>query len=164
MTFDLLTPWPDDDAASLTGRIAATLLDRSLALREEYPQAAPDAPWWPPYHTPASPTATARENLERYRASMAEAVTQARARMARMAQEHDLEQRIAHARERARSVAEDLAERSRTRAEDLAERSRTRAEDLAEEARLRFDDLREQARDRASEILDRRRPEDPDDG
>jgi 1-acyl-sn-glycerol-3-phosphate acyltransferase len=39
MTFDLLSPSPDEDATSLTGRMAATMLDRSAELQAAYPQA-----------------------------------------------------------------------------------------------------------------------------
>lgn len=135
MVFDVITPEPDEDAASLTGRIAATMLDRSDQLRDTYPQADTDAPWWPPYSTPASPSSTARENLERYRASMAEAVTQARERMARLADDHDVEERVAHARERVVEVAEDLADRSRERRGEIAEEARRHIEELASQAR-----------------------------
>jgi 1-acyl-sn-glycerol-3-phosphate acyltransferase len=105
MTFDLLSPWPDEDASSLTGRIAATMTDRGAELRAAYPKADPDASWWPPYSVPGSPTETARENLERYRQSTAEAIEQARERMAQVAAEHDAPERVAHARERAAELA-----------------------------------------------------------
>ena len=85
MTMDVLAPSPDDDAASLTWRIAATMLDRSAELQASYPQADPDARWWPPYSVPAPPTATAHENLARYQQSMTEGVAQARERMAHIA-------------------------------------------------------------------------------
>lgn len=130
MTVDVLTPWPDEDAASLTGRIAATFLDRGAQLRAAYGQADPQARWWPPYARPASPTGTARENLERYRESMAEAVTTAREAMARFAEEHAVEQRVADVRERAAVTAHDLAVRSRERAEDVRDRTRHRIDDL----------------------------------
>lgn len=135
MSVDLVTPWPDEDAANLTGRIAALLLDRSEQLQASYPQADPDARWWPPYAVPASPTVTARENLERYRESMAEAVATARARMAHFAEERALEERLHQARDRATAAAEDLATRSRERAEQLGERARHRLEDLGAQAR-----------------------------
>lgn len=137
MALDVLTPWADEDAAALTGRIAATLLDRSEELRASYPQADPAARWWPPYADPASPTATARENLERYRHSMTEAVAHARERMARIAGEHEVEQRVAEARERAHALREDLAARSRLRAEALTEQARHRLEELTAQARER---------------------------
>ncbi len=137
MTCDVLSPWPDEDASSLTGRIAATMMDRSAELQASYPQADPEAPWWPPYAVPASPTAAARENLERYRQSMTEAIAHARERMARFAEEYEVEQRVAQARERGLEIAEDLAARSRERAETIAEHARHRVEDLATQARER---------------------------
>jgi 1-acyl-sn-glycerol-3-phosphate acyltransferase len=84
--FDLLTPWQDEDAAALTGRIGATMEDRLDALRASHPQRDPDAAWWPPYRAPGTPTATARENLERYREAMGNSIADARARMARFAE------------------------------------------------------------------------------
>ncbi len=155
MTMDVLTPYPDDDATSLTGRIAATLLDRSAELQATYPDPQPDARWWPPYAIPASPTAVARENLERYQDSMATAITQARERMARYAVEHDLEQRLAEARERAHAAAVELAEardRAQQAAAELAARSRERAELMAEHARERAGSLTEQAKDRMEDL------------
>lgn len=137
MATDVVSPWPDEDSQSLTGRIAAIMLDRSAELQASYPQADPEAPWWPPYSAPASPSATARENLERYRESMAEAVAHARERMARIAEDHEVEQRVTDARERARAAAEDLAARSRARAEEFTEQARHRMEELANEARER---------------------------
>lgn len=141
MTVDLLTPWPDEDASSLTGRIAVTMMDRSAELRATYPQADPDARWWPPYARPASPTVTARDNMERYRQSMADAVTHARRRMAEMADEHDVEQRVMHVRDRAVAAAEDLADRSRARKEAITEQARHRMDELATHARERADTL-----------------------
>jgi 1-acyl-sn-glycerol-3-phosphate acyltransferase len=135
MAMDLITPWPDEDPSSLTGRIAATMLDRSSDLRAGYPQADTTAPWWPPYATPASPSATARDNLERYRHSMAEAVAHARERMARIAEEHDVERRASEARARALARAEELAARARARAEALGAQTRHRLEDLTDQAR-----------------------------
>ncbi len=137
MTMDVVSPWDDEDESSLTGRVAATMLDRSAYLRATYPQADPGARWWPPYSRPASPSATARENLERYQQSMANAVAQARERMARIAEEHEVEQRVADARERAVAAAEDFAARSRARAETLAEQARHRVEEFTSEARDR---------------------------
>ncbi len=154
---DLLRSWENEDAASLTGRIAATMLDRSAQLRTSYPQAEPGARWWPPYAQPASPTATAREHLERYRASMAEAVAHARDRMARFAEERAIEERVAEARERAVAATEDLAARSRARAEALSEQARERFDELGEQARERMDELGEQARERMDELSDRAR-------
>lgn len=137
MVTDVVTPWSDEDEKSLTGRIAAIMLDRSAELQANYPQADPTAPWWPPYSAPASPSVTARENLERYRESMSEAVAHARERMARIAEDHEVEQRVADARERARAAAEDIAVRSRARAEELTEQARHRMEELTEQARER---------------------------
>lgn len=135
MTLEVITPRPDEDASSLTGRIAATMIDRSEQLRATYPQADPLAPWWPPYSSPATPTVTARENLSRYRQSMADAVTQARERMTEIAEDHEIDKRVAQARERAAALGDELAARSRERAEALAEQSRRRMEHLAAEAR-----------------------------
>ena len=161
MAFDLLHPWPDEDAGALTGRIAATMMDRSEELRAAYPQAAVGASWWPPYARPASPSATARDSLERYRASMTEAVTQARGRMAAFAVEHDVEQRVAAARARAdgftdeaRHRIDDFAELTRDRAEELAQRTRTRTDELTDDARQRLDELTERTRTRADEITE----------
>jgi len=166
MAMDVLQPWPDEDASSLTGRIAATMLDRSEQLRAAYPQADPQAPWWPPYSAPASPSDTARENLERYQTSMAEAVAQARERMSRFAETHDVEERIAQARERVTRFAEDYdveervahaRERAIVAAEDLATRSRATAEDFAEQGRIRFEDLTDQGRQRLEELTEQGR-------
>ena len=137
MAMDVLTPLADEDAAMLTGRIAATLLDRSEELRAAYPQADASAPWWPPYQAPASPTATARKSLERYQASMSEAIERARERMAQLAEEHEVEQRVADLRERAHEVAEDLGERTRARTEALTDQAQQRMEQLADRARER---------------------------
>jgi PhzF family phenazine biosynthesis protein len=157
LALDVLSPWPGEDAAALTGRIAATLRDRTAQLQAAYPQADPDAAWWPPYSRPASPTETARENLERYRDSMAEAVAHARERMARFAEDHErvgrardrvvrfaedheVEQRLAEARHRVSRFAEDhevdqrLAE-ARARVEGLQDRARQRVEELGDRAR-----------------------------
>ncbi len=168
MTMDVLTPYPDEDATSLTGRMAATMIDRSAQLQASYPDQQPEARWWPPYATPASPTSVARENIERYQESMSQAVAQARQRMARYALEHDLEQRLAEARERARVAAAELAEareraqqaaaelaaRSRERAELMTEQARERAGSLSEQARDRMDDFSEQARDLTDQVKD----------
>lgn len=108
MAVDVLSPWPDEDAAGLTGRIAATMLDRSEQLRAEHPQRDPDAPWWPPYSRPASPSDTARDNLERYRDSTADAVAHARERMTRFAKESEVEQRVAVAREQLAHAREQV--------------------------------------------------------
>lgn len=143
MAMDVVSPRSDDDASSLTGRIAATMIDRSSQLRASYPRPDPGARWWPPYSSPASPTATARENLERYRHSMADAVTQARERMAQIAEERELEQRVADARERAANATEELAARSRARAETLAEHTRVRVEELTTQARERTAEISE---------------------
>jgi 1-acyl-sn-glycerol-3-phosphate acyltransferase len=157
MAMDVITPWPDDDASSLTARIAATMIDRSKELLSSYPQADPDARWWPPYARPASPTAVARENLERYRQSMAEAVEHARERMRQVAEEHAIEQRLAEARDRAVSAAEELAARSRARAGEVAEHTRERVEELAEQARERVEELAEHTRERVEELADQTR-------
>ena len=133
MTMDLLHPWPGEDAQALTGRIAAVMLDRSEQLQAQYPQADPSARWWPPYSRPASPTATAHENLERYREAMAETVATARLRMAQFAEEHEVEHRVAQARER----AEEQVALARERAEELGERTRQRFEELSDRARER---------------------------
>lgn len=79
MRLDLLEPSPRERPAALTERIAATMLARLEELQAAYPQAEPSAPWWPPYHRPARPTAIARESLQRYQDGMARAVEQARA-------------------------------------------------------------------------------------
>jgi 1-acyl-sn-glycerol-3-phosphate acyltransferase len=158
MAFDLLTRWPDEDATALTGRIAATMLDRSQELRAGYPQADPEAPWWPPYSTPASPSSTARASLERYQESMTEAIAGARERMARFAEEHEVPERVAHAREVAVAKAEEVATRSRDaaeKAEVLAARSRETAEHLAEQARHRVEELTQDARELAAEARER---------
>jgi 1-acyl-sn-glycerol-3-phosphate acyltransferase len=160
MAMDVLTPYPDEDATSLTGRIAATMIDRSAQLRASYPDQRPEARWWPPYAAPASPTGVARENLERYQESMSQAIAQARERMARYALEHDLDQRLAEARERARVAAAELAEareRAQHAAAELAARSRERAELMTEHARERAGSLSEQARDRMDELSDQAR-------
>jgi 1-acyl-sn-glycerol-3-phosphate acyltransferase len=166
MAMDVLQPWPDEDAGSLTGRIAATMLDRSEQLQATYPQADPDAPWWPPYSAPASPSATARENLERYQVSMAEAVAQARERMARFADDHDVEERLTQARERVAQFADDYdveervaqaRERALSAAEDLAARSKTMADAFTEQSRLRVDELTDQGRQRLEELTEQGR-------
>jgi 1-acyl-sn-glycerol-3-phosphate acyltransferase len=164
MAFDLLHPWADEDAGALTGRIAATMIDRSEQLRADYPQTAEDARWWPPYARPASPSATARDSLERYRHSMADAVAQARERMAAFAVEHNVEQRVAAARARAdeltdeaRHRIDDFADVTRERAEELAHRTRSRTDELTEDARQRLDELTERTRHRADEIAEEAR-------
>ncbi len=166
MAMDLLQPWPDEDAASLTGRIAATMLDRSEELRASYPQADPEAPWWPPYSAPATPSATARENLERYQAGMTETIAQARERMARFAEEHDVEERLTQARERIAQFAEEhdveervaqARERAIVAAEDLAALSKATAEDFAEQSRIRLEDLTDQGRQRLEELTEQGR-------
>lgn len=145
--FDLVIeevePLPDDDEASLTGRIAATMLDRSVELRRGYAEQDITAPWWPPYSEPAEPTHTARENIEEYRDAMADAIDQARERMAEMAAERDLDTRMRHARDRARSAAET----ARTRAAELGDQLRHRSDELVELARSGQlgDDLRQRA-------------------
>lgn len=163
MRFDLLHPWPDEDAAALTGRIAATMLDRTEELGATYPQADPCARWWPPYARPPSPTATARDNLERYRQSMAEAVAHARERMANLAEDRELPQRLDEARTRMAHFAaehelpqrlEDAREQARVATEELAERSRERAEELREQARRRIADAAAEVRERHGRARD----------
>lgn len=154
MAMDLLTPEPDEDATALTGRIAATMLDRSEDLAATYPQADPDAPWWPPYAVPATPSATASENLERYQQAMADAVAQARTRMAEIAERDDvqhLQQRLADARARAAEAAEELAALSRATADDLSRFSREKAEELATRARQAAEELAELSRSAAEQ-------------
>ena len=131
LTMDVVRPEPDEDATSLTGRIAATMLDRLEELRATYPQADHQAPWWPPYAVPAAPTTVAREHLEQYRHSMAEAVAEARGRMARIAEEHYLEQRLTRARDRVARLTED----ARERLDELAEEARERATGRNDESR-----------------------------
>lgn len=169
MALDIISPEPDEDATAVTGRIAATMLDRSLELQAAYPDRRLDARWWPPYSSPASPSATARDNLERYQESMAQAIASARQRMGRLAAEHEVEQRVAEARERAHQAAVEFAEareraqqaaaelaaRARDRAEHLASETRGRAEHLASETRDRVEELSEHARDAASDLHDR---------
>ncbi|MFU8839908.1 MAG: 1-acyl-sn-glycerol-3-phosphate acyltransferase [Nitriliruptoraceae bacterium] len=169
VALDVISPEPDEDATSVTGRIAATMLDRSLELQAAYPDRSLDARWWPPYSAPASPTATARENLERYQESMAQAIAAARERMTQLASDHEVDRRLAEARERAQQAAADLAEareraqqaaaeltaRARERTEHLAAETRERAEHLAAETRERVGELSEQARDKAAELQDR---------
>ena len=157
MAMDLISPMQDEDPASLTGRIAATMMDRSEQLRASYPQPQPEARWWPPYSSPASPTTTARENLERYRQSMVDAVAHARERMAQVADEHELDQRVGQALDRTVAAAEDLAARSRERAGSLAEQTRDRVDELAEHTRDRVEELAEHTRDRVEELAERAR-------
>jgi 1-acyl-sn-glycerol-3-phosphate acyltransferase len=157
MAMDVIEPWPDEDATSLTGRIAATMLDRSVQLRAAYPQADPTARWWPPYSAPAAPTATARENLKRYQGSMAETIANARERMAEMAEQHEVEQRVAHARDRAIAGAEELSARSRARVEEFTEQTRDRMEELSDHTRDRAEELTEQTRERMEELIEQAR-------
>lgn len=150
----------DEDAAGLTGRIAATMLDRSEELRRDYAEHDITAPWWPPYPEPAEPTRTARENLEEYREAMSEAIEQARARMTTIATERDLDARYRSARDRARGAAEQ----ARVRATELSDQVRQRADELvdlarsgqlSDELRQRAEDLQRQARlvaDHAAEL------------
>lgn len=151
VVIEALEPIEGEDAAELTGRIAATLLDRSMELRESYPQRDVTAPWWPPYSEPAEPTRTARENLEEYREAMTEAIETARERMAELAAERDLDERLQSARDRARTAADQ----ARARAHELTEQLRHRADELADlarsgqlsdELRHRAEDLQRQAR------------------
>ena len=141
-TLDLLE---DEDAAGLTGRIAATMLDRSEELRRDYAEHDITAPWWPPYPEPAEPTRTARENLEEYRDTMTEAIEHARERMAALTADRDLETRVRSARDRARTAAEQ----ARTRASELSDQVRQRADELVEVARSGqlSDELRQRAED-----------------
>jgi len=171
LVLDLLPRDDGEDAAALTGRMAATMLQRTEELRASYPQADPTAPWWPPYPTPGTPTATARENLERYRDAMAEAVETARSRMAELAVSSEVETRLRRAGDRARELADHAADRlspqARDRAAELAEQARELAHelqevahDLGEQARVRATDARDRAadaRDRAAEARERLR-------
>lgn len=135
LAMDVLTPWPGEDEEALTGRIAATMMDRLEELKASHPQRGTDAYWWPPYAAPAAPTRTARDNLDRYRASMAESVAAARERMATFAEEHHLDEKVTEARDRIRHFAEEhhLDERLH----DATDAARRRAE----EARRKLDDL-----------------------
>ena len=151
VVIEALEPLADEDAAGLTGRIAATMMDRSVELRQDYAQRDVTAPWWPPYSEPAEPTRTARENLEEYRETMAEAIEHARERMAELRVEGELEARVRAARDRARTAAEQ----ARTRAQELSDQLRHRADELADlarsgqlgdELRHRAEDLQRQAR------------------
>lgn len=158
VALDVVSPEPDEDAAAVTGRVAATMLDRSLELQAAYPDRQLDAPWWPPYSTPASPTAVARENLEHYQESMAQTIAAAQERMARLAADHEVERRVAEARERARQAAVELAEareRAQHAAAELTARARERAEQVASETRDRVEELSEHARERAGDLQDR---------
>ena len=143
---------PSEDAAALTGRIGATMIDRAEEVQRDYAQADHDAAWWPPYREPAEPSRVGRESLERYRDAMAESVAHARERMAALTEEGEVQARVTAARDRARSAADhardraaELGEQLRHRADELAELARTgtlgdelrhRAEDLAAQARL----------------------------
>jgi 1-acyl-sn-glycerol-3-phosphate acyltransferase len=140
-----LTVHDDDDEATLTGRIAAMMLDRTEELRASYAQQDHDAAWWPPYSEPAEPTKTARENIEAYREEMAEAIEHARERMAAMA-DTDLETRVQSARERARAAADN----ARQRVDELSDQLRSRADELVELARR--GELGDELRQRAEEL------------
>ncbi len=151
VVIEALEPLPDEDAAGLTGRMAATMMDRSVELRHDYAQRDVTAPWWPPYSEPAEPTRTARENLEEYRETMAEAIEHARERMAELRADGELEARVRAARDRARTAADQ----ARTRAQELSDQLRHRADELADlarsgqlgdELRQRAEDLQRQAR------------------
>lgn len=142
MAMDVLHPWPGEDESALTGRIAATMIDRLDELRAGHPQRDPEADWWPPYARPSRPTATGRENLERYRASMAEAVAGARERMAQFAEEHHVDERAAEARHRAAEAAAEARHRAAEAAAEARQRAREAAEHLAERAREKFDEVR----------------------
>ncbi|MFP4150278.1 MAG: 1-acyl-sn-glycerol-3-phosphate acyltransferase [Nitriliruptoraceae bacterium] len=158
VALDVVSPEPDEDAAAVTGRLAAIMLDRTLELQAAYPDRRYDARWWPPYSTPASPTAVARENLEHYQESMVQAIAAARERMSRLVEDHEFERRVAEARERARQAAAELAEareRAQLAAAELTARARERAEQLAADTRGRVEDLSEQARERAEELQER---------
>lgn len=160
VVLDPLPVLPDDDEASLTGRAAAIMLDRSTELQADYAQQDREADWWPPYPNPAEPTQTARENLEQYRETMAHAIEQARERMAELTAERDLESRVNAARERARTAADQ----GRARAAELGDQLRHRADEMVElarsghlgdELRARAEELQRQARllaDHAAEL------------
>ncbi len=113
MAMDLLTAHPDEDEDTLNGRMAATMMDRMQELEASHPQRDPEQPWWPPYSNPREPSRTARGSLERYKASMAEAVEHARQRMAEYADEHHLDEKVLEARRRAAQVAAEARERAR---------------------------------------------------
>lgn len=156
MAMDLIRLQPGETANELSGRIAATMLDRSAELRADYPQADPTAAWWPPYAQPASPSEQARENIERYRISMAEAVHDARERMTEMAAEHELPERLREARERARLLAHELAdefsERAHARTDHLREAAHLKADELRETAHVKAEEFRETAQQKADEV------------
>lgn len=146
-----LVPDASDDAASLTGRIAATMMDRSEELRADYPDQQPDAPWWPPYSEPAEPSRTARENLDQYREAMTEQVARARERMEHLTHERHLDERLADARQRASEIGAQL----RARAEELGDTVRQRTDELVELGRT--GELGDAARHRAEELAARAR-------
>lgn len=151
LTVEALVPLEDDDERSLTGRVAATMLDRAAELRDSYGQRDITANWWPPYNDPAEPTRTARENMEQYREAMAEAIEQARERMSSLAADRDLDVRMAAARERARVAAEQARERAQELGDQLRHRSDelldlAREGQLGEDMRHRVEELSRQAR------------------
>lgn len=151
LTIEALVPMEDDDERSLTGRVAATMIDRGAELRESYGQRDITAKWWPPYRDPAEPTKTARENMEQYREAMAEAIEQARERMTSLAAERDLDGRMNAARERAREAAEQARERAHELGDQLRHRSDelldlARQGQLGEDMRHRVEELSRQAR------------------
>ena len=164
MAFDMVRPWANEDASTLTGRIAAIMIDRMTQLRDEYPEQATDAPWWPPYPTPASPSAVARDSLKRYRDSMTETIEQARERMAQVAADHSLDERVERAKHRASEVAEGarqhahaFGEQAREKSEALTDQAREKTEALTEQARARAEAFTEHARERVDELTEQAR-------
>lgn len=167
VVIEQVTPLPDDDPASLTGRVAATMLDRSEELRADYPDADPDAPWWPPYSEPAEPSRIGRENLEQYRETMAEQVHRARERMAALTEERDVQARVSAARERARVAADHARERAevigtelRVQTDELVELARSG--ELGGELRHRAEDLAAHVREIVEQLGHEQAPTDDD--
>lgn len=131
---DALEPIAGESADELTGRIAATMIDRHARLVTSYPQRDTSAAWWPPYQDPATPSATAREHMDQYRETMREAVESARERMTALTEERAVTTRVEAAKHRAELLAAELAEsaarRSSRRADGLhalSEQMRARA-------------------------------------
>lgn len=154
---EVLPEDPGEDAGQLTGRMAATMLARSEELAASHPQGTPAAAWWPTYAEPATPSQVARENLERYRTSMAEAVEAARARMHELTEDRESGERLAQARaaareraDRGRAQAEELLNQVRARTRELVELGRSGA--LGEEARVRADELQQRGRQLADDV------------
>lgn len=147
LAVDVLVPRAEDDASSLTGRIAATMEDALASLAASHPVGGPDEPWWPPYAEPGTPTRIGRENLANYRASMAASVQQARERAEQL--RTDARERAQQAREQATHLADDARAR--------VQHTREQATHLADEARDRAQHVREQAEHLAAQVRDRDR-------